>query len=151
MGAVLKRLAFLFAQHEQIQAFYFVAGPWRFAKKFQARIHAGVVREAANWDANSQLIPAKIIGQLRDHGFEGDAVQRVAGLFRVWRHGGHRGAFKSRKRGCAELLCQRFRDFDAVYPGRQNAAGITGTFTGRVQALRVGALVIVAPRNAQRR
>ena len=151
MGAGLKRLAFLFAQHEQVEAFHFVAGPWRFAKKFQARIHAGVVGETANRDANSQLIPTKIIGQLRDHGFEGDAVQGVAGLFRVRCHGLHGEASQSITRGCADVLCQRFRDFDAVHTRRQNATGITRTFTGRVQALRVGALMIVSPRHAQRR
>ena len=38
---------------------------------------------------------------------------------------------------------------DAVHRGRQNATGVTGTFTGRVQAADIGALQVLPARNLQ--
>ena len=78
-------LALLLAQHEQVQAFHLVAGPRCFSEKFQARTHAGVVREAADRDACAQIGPTVMVGQLGDDVFEGQAMQRVARLRRVWR------------------------------------------------------------------
>jgi DNA-binding NarL/FixJ family response regulator len=46
---------------------------------------------------------------------------------------------------------QRLGDFEAIHPRRQNAARITGPFARRVDAQCVGALVVVASRNAQGR
>jgi len=46
---------------------------------------------------------------------------------------------------------QRFSHLEAIHPRRQNAACITGPFTRGVQASSVGALVVVAPRDAQGR
>jgi hypothetical protein len=73
-------LALLVAQHEEVKAFDFLASPRCFSQKFQAGVHAGVVREAANRDARAQVVPAIVVGQLGDDGLKGQAVKRVARL-----------------------------------------------------------------------
>src|SRR6185369_1837125 len=45
----------------------------------------------------------------------------------------------------------RFRHLDAIDPGREDAAGVTGAFAGRVEAAGVDALQVVAALDADRR
>ena len=78
-------LSFLFAQHEQVKAFDFVTRPRRFAQKLEARAHTGVVRETADLNALTEIVPAVKIGQLGHDGLQGHAMQRVADLRIVWR------------------------------------------------------------------
>ena len=70
------------AQHEQVQPFHLVARPGCLAQELQARRHAGLMREAAHRNALAQAGPAEMGAQGGHHGFECDAVQRVAGLGR---------------------------------------------------------------------
>ena len=64
----------------------------RQAQELQAGARAGVDLEAADGNLPPQLVPAKVIGQAHDHGFECHAVQgiaRLGGLVGRW--GGWRG------------------------------------------------------------
>ena len=74
-------VSFLFAQHEQVQAFDLVARPGRAPQKLQAGANAGLVGEATDRDQRAQLMPAVMVGQLRDDHLQRQAVQGVAGLF----------------------------------------------------------------------
>ena len=82
-----------FAQHEEVQALDLFACPRGFAQKLEAGAHAGVDLEAADGNLPPQFVPAKVIGKRHHHGFERDAVQRVARLLcrRRTGRGGGRG------------------------------------------------------------
>ena len=94
--------AALFAQHEEVEPFHFLARPWRLAQEFQAGAHARVHVETADGDAVPEFVPAVVVGQRGDNGFERQTVQRVAwllggrlGRLACWRVGGliaHAGA-----------------------------------------------------------
>lgn len=80
-GSGLRACAsFLFAQHEQVQAFDLVARPGCAPQKFQTRADTGLVREASNRNQRAQLLPAVMVSQLRDDHLQRQAVQWVAGL-----------------------------------------------------------------------
>jgi len=68
------------AQHEEVETFHLFPRPGRLAQEFQARPHAGVVREAAHRHHVAQLLPAVVVGQGGDDGLQRQAVQGVAGL-----------------------------------------------------------------------
>ena len=65
------------SEHEKVQALHFVARPWRFAQKFQARRDARVMGETAHGDALPKLGPTKVRNQRREDGFEREAMQRI--------------------------------------------------------------------------
>ncbi len=48
----------------QIEPFDLAAGPLGFAKKFEARLDAGVIRKAANGDSVAQTFPSVLLDQV---------------------------------------------------------------------------------------
>ena len=51
----------LSSHQSQIQSFYFVSCPWRFAEKLEAGFNAGVVDKTINGNAVSEAIPPIIL------------------------------------------------------------------------------------------
>lgn len=64
----------------EIERFHFIACPGRAPQELETRCNAGVVRKAADIDFSPQRVPAVLMDQLVEHGFERDAVQRIVRL-----------------------------------------------------------------------
>lgn len=62
-----------------VQIFHLHARPLVTTQKLQARGNAGLVREAANVDDTSELLPAKMGMELLDDRLQGDALEVVVG------------------------------------------------------------------------
>jgi hypothetical protein len=67
--------ALLFSQHDQVKPFYPLTSPGRLAKKFQAGVDAGIVREAAHRYPRRKIGPPVVRRQGANNG-----LQRHAGV-----------------------------------------------------------------------
>jgi hypothetical protein len=65
----------------QVQIFYLLAGPGRFAQKRQTRFDAGIQVEATDVDLTAHFFPAVYFDQMEQDFFERDAVQWIIGLW----------------------------------------------------------------------
>jgi hypothetical protein len=80
-------------QHEQIQSFNFVSGPWGLAQELQTGTDAGVLGEASYWNPLPKFKPSEVGFKLTHNGLKGQTMQRVSRLFMDGRCIGHDGIF----------------------------------------------------------
>lgn len=102
-------------QREQVKPLHFLPRPGCLAQERQAGLDAGVERETTDGNAPCEFVPAVVRLQRADHGFEGHAVKRVAGLFGRRSCVCHAAILPRRSRA---TLAIPFRDNDAHPPLR---------------------------------
>jgi len=80
-------------QHEQIQSFNFVSGPWGLAQELQTGTDTGVLGEASYWNPLTKFKPSEVSFKLTHNGLKGQTMQRVSRLFMGGRCIVHDGIF----------------------------------------------------------
>ena len=75
----------------QIERLHLGACPGSLAQELERRVHAGIVREAADLDAIAETVPSVSLDEMLDHRLERDAVQGIDGTRLIHRLGHRRG------------------------------------------------------------